>query len=122
MIEASFHLARLIEIHFVGKKRGTPHDVLGTYGPLIKDPSNPSASDRTKLLLNGGLNPNQANELIAEQLIDAAVFGSLWISNPDLQRRVEQGKELNMQPDRKTFYGFPGDDPKVGYSDYPDAA
>ncbi|KAG9046172.1 hypothetical protein FS837_004927 [Tulasnella sp. UAMH 9824] len=107
---------------FDGKKRGTPHDVLGTYGPLIKDPSNPSTSDTTKLLLNGGLNPDQANELISSQLIDAAVFGTLWISNPDLQTRVEQGKELNTQPDHKTFYGFPGDDPRVGYSDYPDAA
>ncbi|KAG8954531.1 hypothetical protein FRC00_005848 [Tulasnella sp. 408] len=107
---------------FDGKKRGTPHDVLGTYGPLIKDPSNPATSDTTKLLLNGGLNPDQANELISSQLIDAAVFGTLWISNPDLQTRLEQGKELNTQPDHKTFYGFPGDDPRVGYSDYPDAA
>ncbi|KIO28450.1 hypothetical protein M407DRAFT_242997 [Tulasnella calospora MUT 4182] len=104
-----------------GKKRGTPHDVLKTYGPLVKDPSNPSASNTTKLLLNGALNPDQANELISSQLIDAAVFGTLWIGNPDLQTRVEQGKELNMQLDHKTFYGFPGNDPKVGYSDYPDA-
>ncbi|KAG8904600.1 hypothetical protein FRC01_008676 [Tulasnella sp. 417] len=105
-----------------GKKRGTPHDVLGTYGPLVKDPANPSASSTTKLLLNGALNPDQANELISSQLIDAAVFGTLWIGNPDMQARVEQGKELNTQPDHKTFYGSPGGDPRVGYSDYPDAA
>jgi len=102
-----------------GQGRAIQHDVLATYGPLIKSPSKPSPT--TKLLLNGALTPTEANELIAKNLIDAAVFGTLWIGNPDLQTRIENGWKLNENPNRKMFYAFPGDDPKEGYADYPRA-
>jgi len=106
----------VMDPEFDGQKRATAHDILATYGHLVK------LSPSTKLLLNGALTPEEANDMIAAGQIDAAVFGTLWISNPDLQTRIEKGVPLNMDLDTKTFYGFPGDDPKVGYSDYPDAS
>lgn len=102
-----------------GKKRATVHDVLATYGPLIKSPSKPSIT--TKLLLNGALTPRETNDLIGLNLIDAAVFGTLWIGNPDLQTRIEKGLPINEKPETKSFYAFPDGDPRVGYSDYPKA-
>ena len=122
-------------------KRGIPHDVLTVYGPIIKPPSSVLASHTidsflgpalpvtdsaksnptpTRLFLNGGLTPEEAEQLIAEEKIDAAVFGYLWMGNPDLQARLEQGIDLNMQVDLKTLYGKEsGEDLPVGYNDYP---
>lgn len=130
-------------------KRGTPHDVLATYGAIVKSPpevskEHPEAQTRgralpepgsaadkanptpTRLFLNGGLTPKEADGLIEEGKIDAAVFGTLWIGNPDLQRRVEAGldvggKGINDKPDVKTFYQSPEGKPEVGYADYPTA-
>lgn len=128
-------------------KRGTPHDVLAVYGPIFKPP--PSALQEhteealrgpampkpsfdaknptpTRLFLNGGLMPTEADRLIEEEKIDGAVFGQLWIGNPDLQKRLEMGmdvggKGVNQELDPKTFYGVPGVDPRKGYADYPAA-
>jgi len=106
----------LMDPEFDGKKRGTPHDTLGTYGPIIQQAPN------TKLVLNGGLTPDEANTLISEGKIDAAVFGVLWISNPDLHARIEKGVELNRNLDFKSFYApADGKDQRTGYSDYPKA-
>ncbi|EJD40856.1 FMN-linked oxidoreductase [Auricularia subglabra TFB-10046 SS5] len=94
-----------------GNLRGTPHDVVETYGSLIK---------HAKLLLNGDLTLSEANALITAGKIDAAVFGRPWISQPDLQRKWEAGKDTKEpQPDWKTFYVFPSGDPNEGYTDYP---
>lgn len=100
--------------NLIGKRRATPHDVLETYGHLIK------GSSSTKLLLNGGLSKEEADKLIGEGKIDAAVFGRPWITNPDLQARFERAVEVNLNYDTKTFYG-PGDgsaNMRVGYSDF----
>lgn len=128
-------------------KRGTPHDVLAVYGPIIKPPPSaiqehseealrgpampkpPFASQNpspTRLFLNVGLMPREADQLIEEEKIDGAVFGQLWIGNPDLQKRLEKGmdvggKGVNQNLDFKTFYGVPGVDPRKGYTDYPTA-
>ena len=129
-------------------KRGVPHDVLAVYGPIVKPPAEtlkdhseklfrgPALPTReydsknptpTRLLLNCGLEPGEADKLIEEGKIDAAVFGTLWITNPDLQKRFEKGmdvggKGINQNFDPKTFYGVPGVDPKKGYTDWPTAA
>ncbi|KAJ3556668.1 hypothetical protein NM688_g1897 [Phlebia brevispora] len=76
--------------------------------------------------LNGGLTPSEADKLIEEGKIDAAVFGTLWIANPDLQKRIEKGmdiggKGISLDLDPTTFYGVPGIDPRKGYTDYPAA-
>ena len=121
-------------------KRGTPHDVLTVYGPIIK-PAPSTLADHTiesflgsalppvgasanptptRLLLNAGLSPDEADKLIAEDKIDGAVFGFLWISNPDLQARAEKGIAPSFQVDLSKLYGLPtGEKLAEGYSDYP---
>lgn len=126
--------------------RGTPHDVLASYGAIVKPPPDllkkhpeaqlrgralperGSAADKanpspTRLFFNGGLSPQEADQLIKDGKIDAAVFGTLWIGNPDLQRRIEAGldvggKGINEQPNVKAFYQSPEGKPELGYSDY----
>ena len=53
-------------------------------------------------------------ELIADGTADMIAFGSLFLANPDLPRRLAQGGPFN-QPDPSTYYGG-GDH---GYVDYP---
>jgi N-ethylmaleimide reductase len=66
------------------------------------------------LLVGGGFRKAEANQTIAEGRADAIVFGSSFLANPDLVKRLEIDAPLN-QPDPSTFY-TPG--PK-GYTDYP---
>ncbi|RFU48589.1 alkene reductase [Paraburkholderia sp. DHOC27] len=66
------------------------------------------------LLHGGGLDRQSAESLIAESRAEAAVFGSLYLANPDLLQRLSSGAPLNT-PDRDTFYS-PG---AKGYIDYP---
>ena len=61
-----------------------------------------------------GLNRESATELLANGKADAAVFGSLFLANPDLPLRFAKDAPLN-EPDKSTFYG--GD--AHGYTDYP---
>lgn len=62
----------------------------------------------------GAYTPEKAERLLEAGLIDAAAFGRLFISNPDLPRRLEEGLELN-EPNLATFYGGGAE----GYTDYP---
>jgi N-ethylmaleimide reductase len=66
------------------------------------------------LLLGGGLDRDSAASLIAQRGADSAVFGSLYLANPDLLQRFTAGAPLNA-PERDTFYS---EGPK-GYIDYP---
>jgi N-ethylmaleimide reductase len=66
------------------------------------------------LLLGGGLDRDSAAAQIAQRGADAAVFGSLYLANPDLLQRFAAGAPLNA-PDRDTFYS----DGARGYIDYP---
>ncbi|EJD40857.1 FMN-linked oxidoreductase [Auricularia subglabra TFB-10046 SS5] len=101
----------MTEVVIEGKLRATRHDVLDTYGELIK---------HSKTLLNGGLTLSEADALIASGKIDAGVFGRLWIAQPDLQRKWEEGMDTNeTQPDMATFYAFPSGDLREGYTNYP---
>lgn len=90
--------------------------MLESYGPILK---HAEARTTTKFFLNGGLNPAEANELIGSGKIDGAVFGWLWIGNPDLQTRIEKGAELVVMPDPTQLFQSKTDDPRGGYSDYP---
>ncbi|MGD8964079.1 MAG: alkene reductase, partial [Gammaproteobacteria bacterium] len=62
----------------------------------------------------GGFSPEEAATWLSEDRMDAAVFGRLYISNPDLDERIRQGAELTA-PDPETFYGGG----EAGYTDYP---
>ena len=66
------------------------------------------------LLLGGRLDRDSAASLIASRSADAAVFGSLYLANPDLLQRFVAGAPLNA-PQRETFYT----DGPQGYIDYP---
>ncbi|KIJ31006.1 hypothetical protein M422DRAFT_267426 [Sphaerobolus stellatus SS14] len=58
-----------------GKLHATQHDVIAAYQPLIKN---------SNFILNGGLTPSEAADLIQSGTIDAAAFRMLWISHPDM--------------------------------------
>jgi 2,4-dienoyl-CoA reductase-like NADH-dependent reductase (Old Yellow Enzyme family) len=69
------------------------------------------------------LTPPAASKLIQDGKIDAAVFGQLWISQPDLHKKFVRGLDTtNVSPNPKTFYNFPEGQPEVGYTDYAVAA
>ncbi|WP_394781865.1 alkene reductase [Undibacterium sp.] len=65
-------------------------------------------------LQGGGLNKDSATLVLTEDRADAAVFGSLFLANPDLPQRLLQDAPLNT-PDRDSFFS-PG---AKGYIDYP---
>lgn len=66
------------------------------------------------MILNGGYDRAKGDEALATGQADAIAFGSTFLANPDLPRRLQEGAPLN-QPDFATFY-TPG--PR-GYTDYP---
>jgi N-ethylmaleimide reductase len=66
------------------------------------------------LLVGGGFLKDEANQVLVEGRADAIVFGSAYVANPDLVKRLERDAPLN-EPDVSTFY-TPGPE---GYTDYP---
>jgi len=66
------------------------------------------------LITAGGFTGETANAAIADGHADAIAFGRIFISNPDLPRRLQRGFPLAPY-NRATFYG--GD--AAGYTDYP---
>ncbi|MBB4351064.1 alkene reductase [Aliirhizobium cellulosilyticum] len=69
---------------------------------------------RGPYLMGAGLNKKTAEAAISAGKADAVVFGELFLANPDLPERFQQGTTFN-SPDRSTYYG--GDE--KGYTDYP---
>jgi N-ethylmaleimide reductase len=67
-----------------------------------------------RLITAGGFTGEMANAAISEGYADAIAFGRIFISNPDLPRRLQRGYPLTPY-NRATFYG--GD--AAGYTDYP---
>jgi 2,4-dienoyl-CoA reductase-like NADH-dependent reductase (Old Yellow Enzyme family) len=67
----------------------------------------------TALILAGGMSRQRAQDLINDGLIDLAVFGTAYISNPDLVARLENNWPLT-EAKRETFYGGWA----AGYVDY----
>jgi N-ethylmaleimide reductase len=67
-----------------------------------------------KLISAGGFTGEAADAAIAAGHADAIAFGRIFISNPDLPRRLQHGYPLTPY-NRATFYG--GEE--NGYTDYP---
>ena len=67
-------------------------------------------------LVNNGYDKELAESAVADDYADLVAFGKLFIANPDLVSRLQQGAELN-KPDQATFYGGTA----KGYTDYPKA-
>ncbi len=65
-------------------------------------------------ILNNGFDREMAIQAVADGDADLIAFGTKFLANPDLPRRLRQDAPLNA-PDQKTFYG--GD--AHGYTDYP---
>jgi N-ethylmaleimide reductase len=66
------------------------------------------------LIAAGGFTGETAEAAIADKHADAVAFGRIFISNPDLPRRLQHGYPITPY-NRATFYG--GD--VAGYTDYP---
>jgi N-ethylmaleimide reductase len=66
------------------------------------------------LISAGGFTGESAEAAIADGHADAIAFGRIFISNPDLPRRLQHGHPLTPY-NRATFYG--GEE--KGYTDYP---
>lgn len=62
----------------------------------------------------GGYDQAMGEAVLEAGLADAVAYGRIYISNPDLAERFEQGAALNAY-NRATFYGGA----EVGYTDYP---
>ena len=69
---------------------------------------------RSVLISAGGFSGEAAEAAIAGRHADAIAFGRIFISNPDLPRRLQYGFPLTPY-NRSTFYG--GEE--TGYTDYP---
>jgi N-ethylmaleimide reductase len=67
-----------------------------------------------KLITAGGFTGEAAEAAIAAGHADAIAFGRIFISNPDLPRRLQRGFPLTPY-NRATFYGGEA----AGYTDYP---
>lgn len=67
-----------------------------------------------KFITAGGYDQVMGEKVLEEGLADAVAYGRLYIANPDLAERFQQGAALNPY-NRATFYG--GNE--VGYTDYP---
>jgi N-ethylmaleimide reductase len=69
---------------------------------------------RGVLITAGGFTGESAEAAIAAGHADAIAFGRIFISNPDLPRRLREGRPLTPY-NRATFYGGEA----AGYTDYP---
>ena len=95
--------------------RGTDHDVLESYGPVLKT---------AKVVVNGGVTPEEGAGLVAGAKVDVVSFGMLFISHPDLAKRVKNSKPLDNPVQFGHLYGGQNGgsgDTNVGYTDYPEA-
>ncbi|WP_017655203.1 alkene reductase [Fortiea contorta] len=66
------------------------------------------------LIVNGGYTREKGDTVLANKAADLVAFGTLFISNPDLPRRLALNAPLNAA-DEATFYGGG----EKGYIDYP---
>jgi N-ethylmaleimide reductase len=80
---------------------------------LGPDVFRPLITGNTRLIAAGGYKPDHAEALLQRGDADAVAFGRLFISNPDLPRRIALGAHLNAY-DRSTFYSRGPE----GYIDY----
>ena len=66
------------------------------------------------LIVNGGYTREKGDAVLAKGEAELVAFGTLFISNPDLPRRIALNAPLN-EADTTTFYGGG----EKGYTDYP---
>jgi N-ethylmaleimide reductase len=85
-------------------------------GRLVRDPLlNVRPRFAGRIIVAGGIDVENAEQMIADGQADAVAFGRWFLANPDLPQRLRLGLPLN-DADRPTFYTQTGD----GYTDYPE--
>lgn len=106
--------------HLVEKLRGRGLAYLHVAGAFEEGPDYHGLL-RTRFdgpyFIGGGLDREAAQAHVESGRADAAVFGALFIANPDLPERFKEEAPLT-EPDRDTFYGGGAE----GYIDYPTLA
>ncbi len=70
------------------------------------------------VIANEEMDLHDGQRLLESGAADAVAFGRDYIATPDLAERIAAGAPLN-EPNPETFYPQPGQDPSVGYTDYP---
>ena len=102
-------------------KIGYLHGIDGVGGPMKAEAERLSVYLKEAFggiyMVNGGFDGATGAEAIRSGEADLVSFGSSFLANPDLPRRIALGAELNT-PDRNTFYM--GEE--KGYTDYPNLA
>lgn len=84
------------------------------------DPATEGLTERLRerwsgaLILNGGFDRERAGHALAHGQADLVSFGTAYIANPDLVRRLREGAPFNPL-NRERIYGGGAD----GYTDYP---
>ncbi|SEE40166.1 N-ethylmaleimide reductase [Tenacibaculum sp. MAR_2010_89] len=68
------------------------------------------------IIATGNKTPEEADELLKENLVDLVGFGRRFLTNPDYPKRVEMNLKMNEMIDNHTLFG--GGDTR-GYTDYP---
>ena len=68
------------------------------------------------IIATGNKTPEQANELLAKNLVDLVGFGRKFLTNPDYPKRVKLNAPMNEISDNHTLFG--GGTAR-GYTDYP---
>ncbi|KAF5345692.1 hypothetical protein D9758_013035 [Tetrapyrgos nigripes] len=105
----------IVEV-YDGKLRGTPHDVIQTYKPLVVN---------SKFFTNQNYTVQEAAQHISTGKVDGVFLGTAWIANPDLPKRIQFGIPLNMSIDMGRLYGprdgsvLSEEELAKGYTDYP---
>jgi len=67
------------------------------------------------VIVNGGIDPPVAQQLVQSGRAEAVSFGRLWITNPDLTARIRQGGPYTVKRISGRLYGGGPD----GYNDFP---
>ncbi|PBK64933.1 flavo protein NADH-dependent oxidoreductase [Armillaria solidipes] len=100
-----------------GTRRGTKHDVLGTYASLVKNPA-------TRVFANASFTGEEASRYVEDGKVDGVFFGILRVANPDFAKKLEKGAAVEENVDFMTLTGHGGleSDERKGYVDYPAAA
>ena len=82
-------------------------------GSTVYDVTAPAVFDGP-IIVNGGIDPATAQDIVRNGTVDAVSFGRLWIANPDLPARIRAGGPYTKAITRRFYGGGPD-----GYNDYP---
>ena len=104
---------KLAFIHVVEGATGGARDIVPFDFAALRDRFK-AGHEAGAWIVNNGYTRQMALDAVAEGHADAVAFGSSFISNPDLVRRLRDDAPL-APADRKTFYGGGA----KGYTDYP---